>query len=221
MVFFKDKSFSQKQQQQTKNLSFLSGGCCSFNKLLFILLPVVLFFHEFVFIPKSVKNHHLMEKDQQQQQQQFRQPRKLFIDLGANCGNTYYRMKDSLAPSSTETLNTPADWEVYLFECNPQMIHWFLNDLIKNETGVHKHLELIPKAASTSDGEITFYLTLGQDTIESMPNTECDPKSLYNPSGASTIYGNAERAGTNITDQLLTFYNGINPYNYNPMILYI
>ena len=38
-----------------------------------------------------------------------------------------------------------------------------------------------------------------------MPNTECDPNSQYNPSGASTIYGNAQRAGASITVPTLNF----------------
>jgi FkbM family methyltransferase len=127
-----------------------------------------------------------------------RQPRKIFVDLGANCGNTYWRMKLNLTHSGENTLTTP-DWEAYLFECNPQMINWFLNDLIANETRAHRKVELIPKAASTTNGEVSFFLTSGQDSIESMPNTQCDPNSGYNPSGASTIYSTAGRAGTKLT----------------------
>ena len=133
------------------------------------------------------------------------QPRKIFIDLGANCGNTYYRMKNSLVPMSTDTLSSD-EWESYLFECNPLMIKHFLNDLVKNETVLHQRkVQLLPYAASDKDGEISFFLTAGQNSISDMPNTQCDPNSDYNPSGASTIYGNALRAGTKITVPTLNF----------------
>lgn len=138
------------------------------------------------------------------QQQRRNHPRKIFIDLGANCGNTYWRMKSNLTQSSERTLSSP-DWEAYLFECNPQMIQWFLNDLIANETKANRNVQLIPKAAATFNGEISFYLTAGQDSIDSMPNTQCDPHSVYNPSGASSIYGTAKRAGTKVTVPAIDF----------------
>lgn len=121
-------------------------------------------------------------------------PRRIYVDLGANCGNSYFRAKMGLKPGSNETLKypTPDAWEAYLWECSPQMIRWYLNDLIKNESNVF----LIPKAASTSNGKATFYVTAGQEKLEKheMPNADCDPSSLYQPGGASTLIGSAKRA---------------------------
>ena len=118
-----------------------------------------------------------------------------------NCGNSYHRFKDGMVIGSETTLSTP-DWEAYLWEANPQMIEWYLDDLVKKETsrGMNK-VELIPKAAATKDGTISFFLTKGQGLgtkKESFPNSLCDPKSVYNPSGASTINGNAKRAGEEV-----------------------
>ena len=101
-------------------------------------------------------------------------------------------MKNNMTKGSQETMNTP-DWEVYLWECNPQLIDWFLNDIVANNTNV----QLITKAASTENGHATFFMTAGQEDKprEDLPNPTCDPKSPYQIGGASTLYGNAKRAG--------------------------
>jgi FkbM family methyltransferase len=121
------------------------------------------------------------------------------VDLGANCGNSYYRMKYGWLPGSNETLKYPSPdaWEAYLWECSPQMIDWYLNDLVKNETNV----VLVPKAAFTSNGEASFHVTSGQEGYkkEDMPNAACDPASAYNPGGASTLQGSAKRASHTLT----------------------
>jgi FkbM family methyltransferase len=112
-------------------------------------------------------------------------------------------MKKSLNPGSEETLTGPG-WETILWECNPQMIDWFLTDLVAQEPNV----TLIPHAASTKNGQLTFFLTSGQEAATSkdeMPNPTCDPSSPYNPSGASTLYGTALRAGRNITVNTVDF----------------
>jgi len=131
---------------------------------------------------------------------QHRQQRKIYIDLGVNCGNSYYRFKLGKEIGSSTTLSSP-DWETYLWEANPQMIDWYLNDLVEKETTEGRKVELIPKAASTQNGSISFFLTKGQGSgtnKDNVPNADCDPNSPYNPSGASTIYGNAGRAGEEV-----------------------
>lgn len=45
--------------------------------------------------------------------QQSPKPRKVFIDLGANCGNSYLKLLK-------KGVVTP-DWEVFLWEANPQV----------------------------------------------------------------------------------------------------
>jgi FkbM family methyltransferase len=135
-----------------------------------------------------------------------RRERRLYIDLGANCGNSYWRAKMGKAVGTAETLKYPSPdaWETYLWECNPKIIEWFLNDLVKKEPNV----TLIPKAATTEDGEITFHLTAGQEdmTRDEIPNKDCDPDSVYQPGGASTIYDTAKRAGRAVTVPAADFF---------------
>jgi FkbM family methyltransferase len=132
-------------------------------------------------------------------------PRRIYIDLGANCGNSYWRAKQGKVLGTMNTLKkpTPYIWESYLWECNPKLIEWFLNDLVATEPNV----TLIPKAATTFNGNITFHLTSGQEQLskELIPNPTCDPNSVYQPSGASTIYSTAKRAGQEITVPTLDF----------------
>lgn len=56
---------------------------------------------------------------------------------------------------------------------------------------------------------MTFYLTAGQEEItdksQFIEGGSCDPDSLYSPSGASTIYGNAKRAGKTLTVETVNF----------------
>lgn len=139
--------------------------------------------------------------------QKRRRQRKIYIDLGVNCGNTYYRFKDGMEIGSSTTLST-SDWEAYLWEANPQMIEWYLDDLVKKETAKGMKVALIPKAAATQDGVISFFLTKGQGVgtkKDNVPNSLCDPNSRYNPSGASTIYGDANRAGEEVKVPAIDF----------------
>jgi Methyltransferase FkbM domain len=141
-----------------------------------------------------------------------RQQRKIYIDLGVNCGNSYYLFKEGGVVGSRTTLNDSSDasWEAYLWEANPQMIDWYLNDLVASERALGRNVHLIPKAASTKDNTtISFYLTKGQELgtpRDRLPNAQCDPHSAYNPSGASSIYGNALRAGQEIKVEAIDFF---------------
>ena len=134
-------------------------------------------------------------------------PRQIYVDLGANCGNSYFHAKRGHKPGSNETLKYPSPdaWEAYLWECSPQMIEWYLHDLVKNESNV----TLIPNATSVSNGKATFYVTAGQENLQKheMPNAHCNPSSLYNPGGASTLFIFAKHASKtqNYTMEMLDF----------------
>lgn len=127
--------------------------------------------------------------------------KNLFIDIGANCGNSYWRIKND---SKNQVLDSD-DWETYLWECNPQMNKFFLRELAESNPSIH----LIEKAATTKDGFLTFYLTAGQEEIthksQFSEHGVCNPNSPYSPSGASTIFGGAKRAGKNITVESVNF----------------
>ena len=72
-----------------------------------------------------------------------RQPRRphVFVDVGANCGNSYWKLKNN---PNNGVLDSD-DWETYLWECNPQMNKFFLRELAESDPSIH----LIEKAAST------------------------------------------------------------------------
>ena len=65
----------------------------------------------------------------------------LFIDVGANCGNSYWKIKND---PNNQVLDSE-NWETYLWECNPQMNKFFLRELADSDPSIH----LIEKAAST------------------------------------------------------------------------
>ena len=55
-------------------------------------------------------------------------PRKVFVDLGANCGNTYLQRK--------KMFDAEGDWEIYLWEPSPQMHTFFLDDLARSNPDI-------------------------------------------------------------------------------------
>jgi hypothetical protein len=85
----------------------------------------------------------------------YKWSRKVFVDLGANCGNSYLRLKNE------GLVGSGGDWEEYLWEANPQMIKFFLNDLQKKDPQV----TVVAAAAATFEGEVKFYLTAGQEDV--------------------------------------------------------
>jgi len=151
---------------------------------------------------RQQKRNNDSNGNEQQQNGRRNNGSSVFIDVGANCGNSYWKLKDD--PKSG-VLDPDEDWEVYLWECNPQMNEFFLRELAASNPSIH----LIEKAASTVDGSLTFYLTRGQEDIrdksEFSEKGVCDPKSPYSPSGASTVYGTAKRAGKSITVESVNF----------------
>jgi FkbM family methyltransferase len=128
-----------------------------------------------------------------------------------NCGNTYHLFKEGGVVGSRTTLTHGGaeSWEAYLWEANPQMIDLYLKDLVASEQAKGLNVHLIDKAAGTKDNQtISFFLTAGQELgtpKEKLTNPECDPHSPYNPSGASSIYGNALRAGQEIKVETIDF----------------
>jgi len=135
--------------------------------------------------------------------QKGKSPRKIFIDVGANCGNSFLKIKQS---KPNGVLQGP-DWVTYLWEANPQMIKFFLNDLKANHPD-HK-IHIVDKAAYTQDTTLNFYLTTGQEDVmdksQFLDKGACDPNSIKNPSGASTLIDGAKRAGKPVLVQALDF----------------
>mmetsp|Transcript_12951 Transcript_12951/g.15817 ORF Transcript_12951/g.15817 Transcript_12951/m.15817 type:complete len:294 (+) Transcript_12951:1214-2095(+) len=144
-------------------------------------------------------NTQITEVTQQQRppaNEESSKPRKVFVDLGANCGNTYYKHRQ-------EHKEDADDWEVYLWEPSPQMHDFFLNDLKKEYPDVH----IIPYAAGVKDGELKLYVHKGQehvtDKLQFRDKGRCDPNSVYNPSGATTVFEDAPKAGVPVTVKVL------------------
>jgi FkbM family methyltransferase len=124
--------------------------------------------------------------------------RDIFIDLGANCGNSYLLLKSKNGlPPSQDT-----HWDVYLWEANPTLVKLYLNDLVdgtsrKAEVGTDR-VHVIGAAAATSDTEMKFYLTKDQETAtskEDFRNSQCDIHSNSNPSGGSSLLQSSSVVG--------------------------
>ncbi|KAL3787088.1 hypothetical protein HJC23_011772 [Cyclotella cryptica] len=135
--------------------------------------------------------------------------RNIFIDLGANCGNSYKRLLKA------NQLNREGNWEVYLWEANPQLIEFYLNDIQSDELVPKNHVvDVIEAAAAASDGFVSFYLTAGQELINDksqFPDKgRCDPDSVANPSGASSLLSNKKRAGKPIEVKAIDFARWMN-----------
>jgi FkbM family methyltransferase len=119
--------------------------------------------------------------------------RHVFVDLGANCGNSYKRLKQD---SSNNILAPTEKWEAFLWEANPQMTTFFLDDLAKADPVV----TIVSAAASTKDETLEFFLSRGQgidlkDKTEFGEHGVCDPSSKKNPSGSSSITETAHKVG--------------------------
>ena len=91
---------------------------------------------------RQQKRNNDSNGNEQQQNGRRNNGSSVFIDVGANCGNSYWKLKDD--PKSG-VLDPDEDWEVYLWECNPQMNEFFLRELAASNPSIH----LIEKAAST------------------------------------------------------------------------
>ena len=106
--------------------------------------------------------------------------RQVFIDLGANCGNSYLKLRGKK--------KLPGTWEVYLWEANPQLIEFYLTDLATKD----KQVTVVPLAAWTENKKMSFFLTKGQDVNitdkSQMKAHKCNPNSNYQPAGASSLF---------------------------------
>jgi len=146
-------------------------------------------------------------------------PRKIFVDLGANCGNTYLKHKqeqfdkEDSDTSNTTTTNNNNNWEIYLWEPSPQMHQFFLNDLQKTNPNIH----ILPYAAGTINTTMKLYIHKGQENIlkkhQFRDKGKCDPNSAYNPSGGSTLYSNAKVAGKAVDVQVVDFPSWLQSLN--------
>lgn len=124
-------------------------------------------------------------------------PRKVFVDLGANCGNTYLQRK--------KMFDAEGDWEIYLWEPSPQMHTFFLDDLARSNPDI----VVVPYAAGIQEGTIPLYVHKGQEDIQKKElfkdGGRCDPTSSFNPSGGTTTFGNAKVAGKSVQVQVVDF----------------
>jgi FkbM family methyltransferase len=117
-----------------------------------------------------------------------RPKRLVFIDLGANCGNSYKRLKNR------KFLDSP-DWEIWLWEANPQMIKWYLTDLAKTDT----RIRVVDNAAWVEEKVMQFFLTRGQEDvteIQQFKAHKCKGGSHYQPSGASSLFSGKGDGGS-------------------------
>jgi len=133
-----------------------------------------------------------------QKKKETKPPRKVFVDLGANCGNTYLKRK--------EQFDKEGGWEVYLWEPSPQMYTFFLNDLAKQNPDIH----ILPYAAGiVHKKELPLYIHAGQEDVSDksqfLDKGKCNPNKVKNPSGATTLYSNAKNAGKPVMVEQLDF----------------
>lgn len=154
-------------------------------------------------------------------------PRKIFIDLGANCGNSYLVLKTKMNLLDSNTNGNEDDdatpWDVYLWEANPQLVRLYLNDLASKQrlpydTGTDR-IHVVAAAAAAVDGELQFYLTQGQEGAtdkQDFRNPDCDIDSGSNPAGASTLMEGAVRAGKPVTVPAIDFARWLSELKLQP-----
>lgn len=113
--------------------------------------------------------------------------RLVFIDLGANCGNSYKRL------IKKKLIDGPK-WEAFLWEANPQMVSFYLNDLAKAD----KRVRIVALAAWVENKKMEFFLTRGQEDVTDIKQFkahQCRASSHYQPSGASSLFSGMGTGG--------------------------
>jgi FkbM family methyltransferase len=145
-------------------------------------------------LSKSLRHNHNKNNDNDMPAP----PRKVFVDLGANCGNTYLKRRNKFEKEG--------GWEIYLWEPSPQMHEFFLNDLANQNPSI----AVLPYAAGVGQNTtIQLYVHKGQERVtqkkQFRDGGKCNPRSPYNPSGGSTIFGNAKVAGKPVDVQKVNF----------------
>ncbi len=108
------------------------------------------------------KNTNSKHTNNTAQAQAHAHKKHLFIDVGANCGNSYWKIKNDPNNQVLDSKN----WETYLWECNPQMNKFFLRELADSDPSIH----LIEKAASTKVSVI-FTVTGGKKAYPTIIDT--------------------------------------------------
>jgi FkbM family methyltransferase len=111
--------------------------------------------------------------------------RKLYLDLGANCGNSYEFFK--VASPQVMTLVTP-EFDAYLFEPQPEV---FKKWLIPLQESVGERMHVYNMAVATVNASISFGVDLN-------PSDFCSLDGRGYPHGASSIYGNIRGPGATL-----------------------
>ncbi len=135
-----------------------------------------------------------------------RKPRKVYVDLGANCGNTYYKHRQEHPDDADE-------WEAYLWEPSPQMHKFYLDDLQKEYPDVN----VIPHAAGIKDGDLELFVHKGQEHVtdksEFKNGGKCTADSLTNPSGGTSVFKANGAAGEPVAVKVVNFPNWLKDLN--------
>ncbi len=127
--------------------------------------------------------------------------RRIFIDLGANCGNSYNALKDSTGSTGYDI--------AYLWELNPQLVRAYLIPLEK----VDPIVRVVPFPAWGNDTNMTFYLDKRDDflsdeeVVKKYPCTSKRVNTRNTPSDSSTFLADQKfhRAGRPLNVQAIGF----------------
>ncbi len=158
-------------------------------------------------------SHHVYEKDLKieydpDETMARRKPRKIYVDLGAGCGDTYYRHRKEHEKDADE-------WEAYLWEPNPQMHEFYLNDLKKEYPNVH----IIPLAAGVINGSLKLFIHKGQEHVtdksEFKNHGKCSADTLTYPSAGSTIFKESRSAGEPVNVKVVDFPSWMKDFDLN------
>ena len=132
-------------------------------------------------------------------ERQVKQRRKLFLDLGANCGNSYAYFQD---PQNVRTAIT-SEFTSYLFEPQPEVFQKWLLPL---QQRVGERIHVFNVAVADRNGTVSF----GVDSA--YPSDLCTLDKGY-PHGASSLYaevhGAAPQQVTVPSLDFATFFEGL------------
>ena len=125
-----------------------------------------------------------------------KQRRKVFVDLGANCGNTYLQHR-------IENEDDADEWEAYLWEPSPQMHKFYLDDLRMK----YPRINILPFAGGVENGELELYIHKGQENVvdksQFQNGGKCRPGGGTNPSGATSVF-NYGMTGDSVTVKVMS-----------------
>ena len=145
--------------------------------------------------PKEVETDH---DDIPEESNEPKEPRKIFVDLGANCGNTYYKHREEHKEDADE-------WESYLWEPSPQMFEFYLDNLKEEYPDVH----IVPYAAGVRDGDLKLYIHKGQENITDISQFKnhgrCGANVFTSPAGGTTTFEESGDAGEAVNIKVVNF----------------